>query len=134
MKREHRQQLAVSKERFHQAVQDLVALVEEDGVPRGVVGKFRLSLEEWFANLLHHSGLGAEEEIELTLLVEEDALRLHVIDGGVAFDPLAFASPDLSLPVDEKPIGGLGVHLIKKLASSIGYQRVDGANHIEIRW
>jgi anti-sigma regulatory factor (Ser/Thr protein kinase) len=58
---------------------------------------------------------------------------LTVRDDGAAFDPLALESPKLDADIADREIGGLGVLLVKRVADSCRYSRVDGHNVLEIR-
>ena len=50
------------------------------------------------------------------------------IDDGVAYNQLAQVDPDTTLPAEERPIGGLGILMVKKMASAISYNRANGRN------
>lgn len=83
--------------------------------------------------------LGAEEAITNTIKYGYDDSGIHIIrvsveardhrlileieDDGREFNPLQQSDPDLSLPIEQKPIGGLGIHLMRKVMDSIEYQR-----------
>ncbi len=62
-----------------------------------------------------------------------DGLTLTFIDGGVPYDPLQKPDPDLELPLDERPIGGLGVFLVKKIVDEAHYEYKDGKNILTVR-
>jgi anti-sigma regulatory factor (Ser/Thr protein kinase) len=66
----------------------------------------------------------------VTVEVELDKERVTVIvtDDGTPFDPFARDAPDTTLPVEERPIGGLGIHLVGQLMDEVSYQRRDGHN------
>lgn len=53
-------------------------------------------------------------------------------DSGVPFDPLKREDPDVTLPADERPVGGLGIMMVKKLMDSVGYERKDGRNVLTV--
>ena len=55
-------------------------------------------------------------------------LRIEVRDQGHAFDPLAQEAPDLSLAAEDRPIGGLGIHLVRQMTDEVHYERRDGEN------
>ena len=59
-------------------------------------------------------------------------VRLTFIDDGDAYDPLAHADPDTTLPAAERPIGGLGIFMVKRMASSIAYRRSHGRNILSV--
>lgn len=62
-----------------------------------------------------------------------DGLTLTFIDDGVRYDPLARPDPDFTLPVDERPIGGLGVFLVKELVDEAHYEYKEGKNILTVR-
>jgi anti-sigma regulatory factor (Ser/Thr protein kinase) len=59
-------------------------------------------------------------------------LEIVVIDDGHEFNPLEFPEPDTNLPVEERPIGGLGIHLLRKMADRLEYRRIDGFNRLAL--
>ncbi len=62
-----------------------------------------------------------------------EGLTLTFIDGGVPYDPLQKPDPDLTLPAEERPIGGLGVFLVKKIVDEAGYEYKEGKNILTVR-
>lgn len=60
-------------------------------------------------------------------------LSLQFLDGGKAFDPLAKEMPDVTLPLEDRPIGGLGIFLTKKMMDDVSYQRINNENILTIR-
>ena len=62
-----------------------------------------------------------------------EGLTLTFIDGGVPYDPLQKPDPDLTLPLDQRPIGGLGVFLVKKMVDEAHYEYKDGKNILTVR-
>ena len=69
-----------------------------------------------------------------------DTLREHLSDtvsvhgdDGPAFDPLAAQAPDTTLGLDERPVGGLGLMLVRRLMDDVAYERRDGRNHLRLR-
>ncbi len=55
------------------------------------------------------------------------------IDNGIPFDPLTKADPDITLPAEERGIGGLGVYMVKKTMDDISYEYINGQNILKIR-
>jgi anti-sigma regulatory factor (Ser/Thr protein kinase) len=70
--------------------------------------------------------------IRLVLAIDGENLIITVIDDGHPFDPLSALPPDLSLPVQARPVGGLGIHLLRQLSDQITYQRRDRFNELTI--
>jgi anti-sigma regulatory factor (Ser/Thr protein kinase) len=70
-----------------------------------------------------------EQDISIEAVKQNDALIFIITDTGVAFDPTQGGSRvDITLPARERPVGGLGIFLIKKIMDEVEYQRIDGAN------
>ena len=73
-----------------------------------------------------------DHTIVFVLAFDDHNLNIDVIDDGRPFDPLSAPEPDLSLQLEDRPVGGLGIHLLRKLADNIVYQRRDGSNRLRI--
>jgi serine/threonine-protein kinase RsbW len=65
--------------------------------------------------------------------VAADAIELVVEDGGPAFDPLQQATPDLEAALDDRPVGGLGIHLVRQMMDEVAYQRTGQRNRLTMR-
>lgn len=75
---------------------------------------------------------GNSPEVALTCDCREDGgFILRVTDWGEPFDPLRQPPPDIAAPLDEREPGGLGIHLVKSLASELRYQREGDANRLD---
>ncbi len=116
------------------ATAELEAMLEEAQVPHEVVYSCSLVLEEVFTNILRYAYADAgAHEIRFAARWTEDHVVLEFADDGRAFDPLAAKPPDLRIPPEERPIGGLGIHLVKKLAEAIEYERKGALNRLTVR-
>jgi serine/threonine-protein kinase RsbW len=60
-------------------------------------------------------------------------LQLTVLDDAPPFDPLEAPEPDTTLPVEQRPLGGLGIFLVRKLMDEVQYERRDGRNRVACR-
>ena len=89
-----------------------------------------LALEEIVTNVITHGYRdGASHAFEVKLeAVSDDRIRAVVTDDALAYNPLARAELDTTLALEHRPIGGLGVHLVKKLMDACLYERRDGRN------
>ena len=81
--------------------------------------KIRLCVEEVEENILCYSG---STWVELSFVKLGDKLTIGFRDGGVEFDPLAKDDPDITAPIDERPMGGLGIFLCKQMMDSLEYR------------
>jgi serine/threonine-protein kinase RsbW len=73
-----------------------------------------------------------ERVITIRFVDDRRRLTVTVQDDGVAFDPLAQAAPDASATLDEREVGGLGIHIVRRLASDVRYERRDEKNLLTI--
>jgi anti-sigma regulatory factor (Ser/Thr protein kinase) len=92
-----------------------------------------LAIEEIVTNCIHYGYDDAgDHTIEITLSVSDGTLTMTVVDDGHEFDPLARETPDLQAPAEDRPVGGLGIHLLRNLADGMVYERRDGTNRLTL--
>jgi serine/threonine-protein kinase RsbW len=106
----------------------------ECGLPDDERSRLLVILEELFTNAVTH-GHGphsAGGNIIVALRWRTSRLRISFIDDGPPFDPLAFGAPDLDAAGEERPIGGLGIHLVRSLVDQARYRREGGRNHLRL--
>ena len=102
-------------------------------LPAGVVNAISVVLDEAVSNAINHGyDAGVRGQIAVRLRRAPDAVLLEVEDDGRPFDPLQTPPPDLTLPLERRPIGGLGVHLIRNLMDEVSYARVGGRNVLKM--
>ena len=92
--------------------------------------KIELSVEEAVENVVSYAYEGGIGWLEVGTSLDHDSLFLTIElrDAGVPFNPLEMPDPDITLPANERNIGGLGIYLCKKMMDNINYQYVDGNN------
>ncbi|WP_395751714.1 anti-sigma factor antagonist [Prosthecobacter sp.] len=98
------------------------------------VSSLHLALEEIVTNVITH-GYGCDASRSFTVRLEStaaDRIRAVVTDDAPAYDPLARPELDTQLPLEARPVGGLGVHLVKKLMDVCQYEHSDGKNIFSI--
>jgi serine/threonine-protein kinase RsbW len=98
-----------------------------------IANEVELILEEWLTNVLDY-GLKSREKPHLSVKVRNvgDVAQIEVEDNGIPFDPTRHKDPDLNIPVADRPIGGLGIFMVKKLSRSIRYERAAQKNRLMI--
>jgi anti-sigma regulatory factor (Ser/Thr protein kinase) len=107
------------------AIEFLRQGAREASLPEDRIGILDLVIEEIFMNVCWHAYPEASPGV-VTLaysIPEPGELRVEIADQGVEFNPLAAPPPDTTLDLESRPIGGLGVLLVKALTPSIAYRR-----------
>lgn len=93
-----------------------------------------IAIDELFGNIAHYAY--GNQIGEATVCVEwneeKSSVTISFIDQGIPFNPLETEEPDITLSVEERKIGGLGIHMVKKNMDEIEYQYVDGQNRLKI--
>lgn len=109
-------------------------IAEELGFNMSTTMKLNLALEEAVANVINYAyPKGILGKIDIDALSNDVRLKFVITDEGMPFDPTTRREIDTTLPVEERPIGGLGILLVRKLMDSINYERVDGKNVLTLR-
>lgn len=99
-------------------------------VPSRALYAINLALDEIVTNIVLHGFEDATgQEFEVRLTAAPGAITGEIEDAGTAFNPLDAPAPDLNAPLDERALGGLGVHLVKNLMDKVDYRR-DGAKNV----
>lgn len=107
------------------------------GVADGVRRTFDMAFDELLNNIVSYGYTdGGSHWIDLEIRLAGDLLEATIRDDAQPFDPFARAAPDTDLDVEEREIGGLGIHLVSKMMDSATYERRDGRNVVMIakRW
>ena len=93
-----------------------------------------LALEEILVNVIRFGHPeGGQHEILVWLSLEEGYVIAIVEDDGVPFNPLEAPEPDLYSPIETRPIGGLGIHLVRNITDGLEYRRNEGRNRLVMR-
>ena len=88
-----------------------------------------LALEEAVTNVISYAyPEGTEGEVKVDAIARKDSLRFTISDFGQEFDPTATPEVDTSLALEDRPIGGLGIHLVRKIMDRVSYKRQDDMN------
>ena len=82
---------------------------------------------------MNHGHDGGIHEIEIALKSEPDAITIEITDDGRPFDPLSDApEPDVGAAMEDRAIGGLGIHLVRAMMDEMSYRREGNKNHITL--
>jgi len=93
-----------------------------------------LALEEAVVNVMSYAYQpGTMGNVNIEAIANETRLKFIISDWGTPFDPTAEKEVDTTLSAEERPIGGLGIHLVRQIMDSINYERIDGMNVLTLR-
>ena len=94
-----------------------------------------VAVEEIFINISHYAYAPDKGKATVRVEVSDDPVTVSItfVDHGVPYDPLAKPDPDVALPVGERPVGGLGIFLTKKLMDDVSYEYRDGQNILTLK-
>ena len=110
-------------------------LLDEAGFGTREKMQIDIALDEVLSNIVRYAYGGKDGTFTVQYSFDEDSRKasITVIDEGSAFDPLAKEAPDITLNVEERPVGGLGIYLVRRVMDAITYRRINGRNilHME---
>ncbi len=104
-------------------------------VPFSGIYLANLTVEELVTNCIKYGYAAVDttdKGIDVAISIVGGELRIILSDDATPFDPLAQAAPDLSLPIEERPIGGLGIHMLRQMSTGFAYAFENGRNVVTI--
>jgi len=102
-------------------------------LPDAVVFAFNLSLDEVVTNIISYAFPDVQEHpIEVRLRLIGDVVQAEVTDSGRPFNPIDVPAPDLDAPIDERRIGGLGIHIVREMMDALEYTREQDRNVLRL--
>jgi sigma-B regulation protein RsbU (phosphoserine phosphatase) len=106
------------------------SVCREHGIAEETAKTLNLAIEEWVANVINYAyPKGTRGHVELTAEISDGVLTLVTKDHGIPFDPTAHEEVDVEAELEDRPIGGLGIHLVKTIMDTMAYRRTsDGYN------
>lgn len=111
------------------AVAEVQGLVERCGGSVATQRRFALAIDELVSNIIKYAYPGDDGRvIECEVARRDGAIEAVVSDDGVAFNPLELSAPDTASPLDVREIGGLGVHIVRRMFDDVLYERRDSRN------
>lgn len=105
----------------------------EQDWPPDIEFQVDLVLEELVLNVVNHGSRGGEGEINIELVSDPEAVVIQIIDDGRPFDPLTDApEPDTESGIEDRAVGGLGIHLVRTMMDDVTYRREENKNHMRL--
>jgi sigma-B regulation protein RsbU (phosphoserine phosphatase) len=88
-----------------------------------------LALEEAVTNIILYAyPKGSDGLVDIEAVLREHSIEFIITDSGVPFDPTAAPDADITLPAEERSIGGLGIYIVRQIMDEVRYQRLDDKN------
>lgn len=109
--------------------------LEKADCPMKTQMSISVCVEEVFVNIAHYAypDKVGTAEVRVDVSPDEKSVVICFLDNGIPFDPLNKTEPDVSLPVEQREIGGLGIFMVKKLSDELSYEYADGWNVLTMK-
>ena len=105
------------------------SFAEEAGLDFSLTMSLNLAMEEAVVNVMEYAyPEGTVGKVNISASAEGDDVEFVISDSGTAFDPTAKDEVNIDLEVEDRQIGGLGIHLVRNIMDDIKYERKDGKN------
>lgn len=119
-------------------LQDVLGTIEdhllEQGCDRMLITQILMATEEIYVNIAHYAygGESGDAVVQMEIMQDTKNCRITFRDHGIAYNPLEKEDPDVTLSAEERPIGGLGIYLVKQAMDRVEYEYKDGYNILTI--
>ena len=110
-------------------------ILEEAGCSAKTKMQIDIAIEEIFVNIATYAypSEGGQAVIEIETDKNGKIVKITFEDQGVPYNPLENEDPDITLPAEERPIGGLGIFMVKNIMDEVSYEYADGKNRLTIK-
>ena len=106
------------------------SICEQAGLDMGITMNINLAMEEAVVNVMNYAyPLGTQGKIVIEAMADDQRVKFVIVDQGAPFDPTTKEDVDTTLSIDDRPTGGLGIHLIRQIMDTINYER-KGKNNV----
>ena len=120
-------------ENLEKLIDNILSCLKSAGIHQGAASEIHLAVDEACTNVIRYAyPSGQTGDIEVSCIPDQRSVIITIRDWGRPFNPLKFPAPDLNLDIDERPIGGLGVYLMKKFSDRLEYRRENDSNLLTI--
>ncbi len=112
---------------------ELERIASSHSMPSARLHQLQVAMEEHLTNILRYAyNDQAEHLIQVRIQLDHNNLEIEVADDGRAFNPLDQPAPDLTIPIEQKRIGGLGIYMLRKSVDQVAYRRDQGQNILKV--
>ena len=113
-------------------LRNVLAFVEEELEKHGAgmkdIMSISVAVEEIFVNIAHYAYDGRTGKATIGIDFKDGGVEIYFIDSGIPFDPLQVKDPDIKAKVEDRPVGGLGIFMVKKSMDECSYERRNNEN------
>ena len=126
--------IAATIENLDDVMTFVTSFLEEMSCPAKEQMTIEIAVEEMFVNVAHYAYTPKTGMVRIKCvpLDNNKAVEISFEDEGIPFDPLAKEDPDTTLSAEERPIGGLGIYMVKKSMDHVSYRNEEGKNILTI--
>ena len=104
-------------------------IAEQAGLDMSVSMSLNLAMEEAVSNvMLYAYPQGSKRQVQIDATVQDGTIKFVISDSGIPFDPTAKKDANIDLSVEDRPIGGLGIYMVKQIMDTVNYEYKDGKN------
>jgi anti-sigma regulatory factor (Ser/Thr protein kinase)/PAS domain-containing protein len=119
-------------EEIHRVTEEVDNIMYRAGFDMKAILDVQLAVEEACINIIRHGYRGVEGIIRIAFDYQDDQLMVTIKDHAPIFDPTRFETSDFSVDLEQRPIGGLGIHLMKSLVDEMRYEFEEGNNKLTL--
>jgi serine/threonine-protein kinase RsbW len=109
-------------------------IAEEWEISPALAMNMNLVIEEALSNIIFYAFTDKNKhEIKVSVSVDKNILTIKITDDGIPFNPLKHEQPDITLPAEERPVGGLGIFLMSQIMDKMHYNRKENENILTLK-
>jgi serine/threonine-protein kinase RsbW len=115
-------------EQIQGVIEQLNAFGRVHKISPKIIYQLSLSIDEILTNIMSYGYEEEDREIDVRISFKDNSVNIQFSDDGKAFNPTEFSPPDMDTDLEERELGGLGIHLVKSMMDSIDYKREKNKN------
>ena len=111
------------------------SILEANGCSAKVQMEIDIAIDEIFGNIAYYAYTPktGEATVQVEIKNSPERLELTFIDKGIPYNPLENKDPDVTLDIEKRKIGGLGIFLVKEMMDEVSYEYADGQNILKLK-
>jgi len=125
--------LRAETDNLNQVLDFVNGLLEEKNCPMDLMFELEIAVEELFVNIAHYAYAPDVGEATIQVSFEGKKVIITFMDSGIPYNPWAKKDPDITLSLEERQIGGLGIYMVKNSMDEVDYVYKDGKNIVTIK-